>query len=176
MSDDLKSQTAISKPPLRTENISRRILSIRGKRVMLDADIAELYGVTTGALNQTVKRNKRRFPSDFTFRLTAEEKEKVVTECDHLARLKFSPVLPLAFTEHGAIMAASVLNSKKAVEISVYVVRAFVRLREALVGHRDLVARLNELERKYDARFRVVFDALRALMEPPKPPGRRIGF
>src|SRR4030066_728922 len=139
--------------------------TIRGPRVMRDADLAKLYGVMTGALNQAVKRNKGRFPEDFAFRLTAKEKEEVVTKCDNLARLKFSPVLPLAFTEHGAIMAASVLNSKRAVEISVYVVRAFVRMREALAGHRNLVRRLDELERKCDARFRVVFDATRALME-----------
>jgi hypothetical protein len=143
---------------------------------MLDADLAELYGVTTGALNQAVKRNKGRFPEDFAFRLTVEEKEEVVTKCDNLARLKFSPVLPFAFTEHGAIMAASVLNSKRAVETSVYVVRAFVQMREALATHRELAQRLNSLEKKYDAQFRVVFDAIRALMEPPKPPHRRIGF
>lgn len=113
---------------------------------------------------------------DFAFRLTAEEKEEVVTKCDNPSCLKFSPVLPLAFTEHGAIKAASVLNSKMAIETSIYVVRAFVLMREALIGHRGLAARLNELERKYDAQFRVVFDAIRALMEPPKPPGRRIGF
>jgi ABC-type uncharacterized transport system fused permease/ATPase subunit len=123
-----------------------------------------------------VKRNKGRFPEDFAFRLTTEEKEEVVTKCDNLARLKFSPVLPFGFTEHGAIMAASVLNSQRAVETSVYVVRAFVRMREALATHRGLAQRLNELERKYDSQFRVVFDAIRALMEPPKTPRRRIGF
>ena len=110
------------------------------------------------------------------FRLTSAEKAEVVAKCDNLARLKFSPVLPIAFTEHGTIMAASVLNSKRAVKISVYVVRAFVRMREALAGHRDLAQRLDEMEKKYDTQFRVVFDAIRALMEPLKPPRRRIGF
>jgi len=110
MGDDLKSQIVISKTPLEPEDITKRILIIRWQRVMLDADLAELYGVMTGALNQAVKRNKQRFPIDFAFRLTAEEKEEVDTKCDNLSRLKFSPVLPLAFTEHGAIMAASVLN------------------------------------------------------------------
>ncbi|HZD54981.1 MAG TPA: hypothetical protein VE080_01880, partial [Candidatus Aquicultoraceae bacterium] len=105
-----------------------------------------------------------------------DEKAEVIAKCDNLSRLKFSPVLPLAFTEHGAIMAASILNSKRAVETSVYVVRAFVRLREALTEHRDIAMRLDSLERKYDAQFRVVFDAIRALMEPPKPPRRPIGF
>jgi hypothetical protein len=176
MSDDLKSQIAISKPHLRAEDISQRIHTIRGHRVMLDADLAELYGVTTGALNQAVKRNTERFPENFAFRLTTEEKGEVLTNCDNLSRLKFSPALPLAFTEHGAIMAASVLNSQRTVETSVYVVRAFVRMREALATHRELSQRLNELERKYDTQFRVVFDAIRALMEPPKTPRRRIGF
>jgi hypothetical protein len=176
MSEDLKSQIAISKPPLGAEDISRRIFTIRGHRVMLDADLAELYGVMTRALNQAVKRNKGRFPKDFAFRLTAEEKEEVVTKCDNLARLKFSPVLPMAFTEHGAIMAASVLNSKRAINTSVYVVRAFVQMREAMAAHQGLAQRLNELERKYDAQFRVVFDAIRALMEPAKKPSRQIGF
>ena len=176
MSDNLKSQSVTSKTPFRAEDISRRILTIRGHRVMLDADLAELYGVMTGALNQAVKRNKGRFPKDFAFRLTVEEKEEVVTKCDNLARLKFSPVLPMAFTEHGAIMAASVLNSQRAIKTSVYIVRAFVRMREAMAAHQGLAQRLNELERKYDAQFRVVFDAIRALMEPPKPPRRRIGF
>jgi hypothetical protein len=143
---------------------------------MLDADIAELYGVTTTRLNEQVKRNRHRFPDDFMFRLTSAEKAEVVAKCDNLARLKFSPVLPIAFTEHGTIMAASVLNSKRAVKISVYVVRAFVRMREALAGHRDLAQRLDEMEKKYDTQFRVVFDAIRALMEPLKPPRRRIGF
>ena len=176
MSDDLKSQTAISKLGRQTVDISLRILTIRGQRVMLDADLAELYGVPTKVFNQAVKRNAERFPEDFAFRLTAEEKEELVTNCDRFNRLKHSTAYPLAFTEHGAIMAASVLNSKIAVETSVYVVRAFVRMREALVENRGLSAHLHALERKYEAKFRVVFDAIRALMEPPKPPRRRIGF
>jgi len=176
MSEDSRSQIAKSEPPQGTEEISRRILTIRGQRVMLDADLAELYGVTTKSLNQAVKRNLGRFPQDFSFRLTAEEKKELVTNCDRFNRLKHSTAYPLAFTEHGAIMAASVLNSKRAVETSVYVVRAFVRMREVLVENRGLSARLNALERKYEAKFRVVFDAIRALMEPPKPPRRRIGF
>jgi len=176
MSDDLKSQFAISKPPLRAEDISQRIHIIRGHRVILDADLAEIYGVPTKVLNQAVKRNAKRFPEDFAFKLTAGEKEELVTNCDRFARLKHSTVFPLAFMEHGAIMAASVLNSQRAVETSIYVVRAFVRMREVLAGHRGLVLRLNELEKKYDSQFRTVFDAIRALMEPPNTPRRRIGF
>jgi hypothetical protein len=108
-----------------TEQIARRILLLRGHRVMLDADLAELYGVPTKALNQAVRRNKDRFPPDFMFRLTKQEKTEVVTNCDHLQKLKFSPVLPYAFTEHGAVMLANILNAPRAIKVSVYVVRAF---------------------------------------------------
>jgi hypothetical protein len=159
------------------EHIVQSILVIRGQKVMLDADLAILYGVSTKRLNEQVKRNRERFPSDFMFQLTAEEKTQVVADCDHLERLKFSPVLPNAFTEHGAIMAASVLNTRRAVDMSVFVVRAFVRLRQMLASHADLARKLATLERKYDAQFKVVFDAIRQLMAPAKPPPkRRIGF
>lgn len=153
-----------------------RIITIRGHRVLLDADLAEVYGVTTKRLNEQVRRNAKRFPRDFAFRLKAEEKAELVTNCDRFDRLKHSTALPLAFTEHGAVMAASVLNSKRAVDTSVYVVRAFVQMRQTLAAHGDLAQRLTELEREYDAQFRVVFDAIRALMEPPTPARRRIGF
>lgn len=144
---------------------------------MLDADLAKLYGVTTKRLNEQVKRNRERFPADFMFQLSEQEKTKVVAICDHLARLKFSPVLPYAFTEHGAIMAASVLNTPRAVEMSVFVVRAFVRLRQILASHAGLARKLAELEKKYDAQFKVVFDAIRELMTPPEPRKKRpIGF
>ena len=127
------------------ERIENRILLIRGQKVMIDADLAELYGVPTRVLNQAVKRNSERFPEDFMFSLTPDEKPEVVTNCDHLARLKFSSSLPFAFTEHGAIMAANVLNSQRAVEASVYVVRAFVRQREMIASNKELTAKLNEL-------------------------------
>lgn len=157
-------------------SVEQCILSIRGQRVMLDADLAVLYGVSTRVLNQAVKRNRDRFPEDFMFRLTAAEKAKVITNCDHLRPLRFSPSLPYAFTEHGAIMLASLLNTPVAVEASVQVVRAFVRLREILATHRDLARKLEELEKKYDAKFRVVFDAIRRLMAPPEKARRSIGF
>jgi hypothetical protein len=176
MVEDSKPQSDTSMSRLRAENISQRILTLRGHSVILDSDLAALYRVTTGALNQAVKRNAGRFPEDFAFRITTKEKEEVVTKCDHLSRLKFSPVLPFAYTEHGTIMAASVLNSQRAVETSVFVVRAFVRMRETLTSHRELAQRLNALEKMYDERFRVVFEAIRALMKPPKTPRRRIGF
>lgn len=167
-------------PSLATERIDQTILLIRGQRIILDTDLGALYGVTTKAFNQAVNRNRDRFPSDFKFRLTLEEKTEVVTKCDHLRKLKFSPVLPIAFTEHGAIMAASVLNSPRAVVVSVYVVRAFVRLREAIASHHEFASRLAELETKliqHDERFAQVFDAIRELIEPaPVPLKRRIGF
>lgn len=149
------------------DRIERTILLIRGEKVILDTDLAALYGVPTKALNQAVKRNRGRFPPDFMFRLTRREKTEVVTNCDHLQGLKFSPGLPAAFTEHGAIMAASVLNSERAVEVSVAVVRTFVRLRKLLATHADLARKLDAMEKKYDGQFRVVFDAIRRLMAPP---------
>lgn len=170
--------------------IDSRIFLIRGRKVMVDADLAEIYGVPTKALNQAVKRNAVRFPEDFVFRLSAEEKQEVVTNCDHLARLKFSKVLPFAFTEHGAIQAANVLVSPQAEEMGVYVVRAFVRLRETLASNRELSAKLDALEHKTEllslqqeafagntrAQLKQVFDALRQLMTPSNPPKRPIGF
>jgi hypothetical protein len=158
------------------EQVEMGILEMRAQRVILDADLAAVYGVGTKRLNEQVKRNMRRFPLDFAFRLTSEEKAEVVAKCDHLQRLKFSATRPLAFTEHGAIMAANVLNSERAVEASVLVVRAFVRLRQLALTHADLSRRLYDLERKYDARFRAVFDAIRALMAQPRRSLRRIGF
>jgi hypothetical protein len=167
-------------PIVATEKIERSILLIRGLRVMLDADIAKLYGVSTKRLNEQVKRNSGRFPSDFMFRLTVEEKNEVVANCDHLGKLKFSPTLPLAFTEHGAIMAATVLNSERAIKVSLYVVRAFLKLREMLTTQKDLASRLEELEKKFaehDENFKVVFQHIRQLMQPTRvPPKRRIGF
>lgn len=163
--------------PLPVNGIASRILLVRGQRVLIDADLASLYGVTTKVLNQAVKRNAERFPDDFAFRLTAGEKQVVVTNRDHLRRLRFSSTLPYAFTEHGAIMAANVLNSPAAVRASVQVVRAFVQLRDMIASHRALAKRLDELEARYDRQFKVVFDAIRELMTPPEPkPRRRIGF
>ena len=156
--------------------IESRIFLIRGQKVMLDADLAELYGVETKRLNEQVRRNSERFPEDFMFELTAKEKAEVVANCNHLAKLKFSPVAPLAFTEHGALMAASVLNTPRAIEVSVFVVRAFVRLKQALDSHKELACRLAQLEARTDARFKAVFDALRDLMTPAEPKRRPIGF
>lgn len=161
---------------IRLEQIERSILFIRGQKVMIDSDLAKLYGTTTKKLNQAIKRNRARFPSDFMFQLTLGEKQEVVTDCDHLKGLRFSPVLPNVFTEHGAIMAASILNSLCAIEASVFVVRAFIRQRRILAAHKDLAQKLESLEDKYDAQFKVVFDAIRQLMASPRTKRRRIGF
>ena len=160
--------------------IESRIFLIRGQKVMLDADLAELYGVETRVLNQAVKRNLERFPEDFMFQLTATEKAEVVTNCDHLAKLKFSPSLPYTFTEHGTIMAASVLNSPRAIETSVHVVRAFVHMHELLSDHKELAQKPAQLERKggaHDKAIAEIINAIRQLMAPSEPNKKRpIGF
>jgi DNA-binding transcriptional regulator YdaS (Cro superfamily) len=167
-----------------TARIARQIVIIRGNKVMIDADLARLYGVSTKRLNQQIKRNARRFPPDFVFQLSRAERDEVVANCDHLRRLRFSPTMPFAFTEHGALMAASVLNTFRAVEVSMYVVRAFVGLRETLANHKELAKRLEELESRlgrkiasHDHAIAGILEAIRQLMSPPEPTGkRRIGF
>lgn len=158
------------------ERVQRGILVIRGQRVMLDVDLAELYGVETRTLNQAVKRNSERFPATFMFQLTDTEKKEVVTNCDHLHRIKYFPSAPYAFTEHGAIMLAAVLNSPTAINASIQVVQAFVQLRQLLGKSAELARRLDTLEKKYDARFKVIFEAIRQLMEPETKPKKKIGF
>lgn len=161
------------------EKIEKNILLIRGRKVMIDADLAELYGVETKRLNEQVKRNKERFPKDFMFRLNRREKNEVVAKCDHLSQLKFSVSLPYVFTEHGAVMLASVLNSHKAIEASIIVVKAFVRLREVLSSHRVIAYKLKDLELKiesHDEQIVAIFEAINQLISPPEKPKRRIGF
>ena len=168
-----------AKPLIPFQRVERCILLVRGEKVMLDADLAKLYGVTTKRLNEQVKRNRNRFPEDFMFQLTTLEKSEVVANCDHLHNLKFSRTLPYAFTEHGAIMLASVLNTTRAIEMSVYIVRAFVTLREMLITHKELAHKLAELERcvaSHDVRIRSLFEAIKQLTAPPEPKRRRIGF
>jgi hypothetical protein len=165
--------------PIPIEQIQQSILLIRGKKVMLDTDLAQLYGVSTKRLNEQVKRNRDRFPQDFMFQLSAEEKTEVVAKCDHLASLKFSPTHPYAFTEHGAIMLAAVLNTPRAIEVSVFVVRAFVRLREILTTHKALAHKLAELESKietHDEAIRSLVSAIRQLMASPEKQPKKIGF
>jgi hypothetical protein len=154
------------------------ILVLRGRRVIIDADLARLYGVRTKALNQAVKRNSSRFPADFAFRLSAEEKVELVTNCDHLEKIKYSKTLPTVFTEHGAIMAASVLNSEQAIATSVLVVRAFVRMRESLAAGAQVASKLGEIEQRIDGHdedIDAILEAIRRLIDEPKPT-HRIGF
>jgi len=161
------------------ESIANRIYLIRGHKVMLDSDLAELYDVPTRRLNEQVKRNLSRFPEDFMLQLTREEYENLrsqfATSSDdtgHGGR-RYSP---LVFTEHGALMAASVLKSKRAVEVSIYVVRAFVQLRQMLATHEGLKTKIEAMESKYDEQFQVVFEAIRQLLEEDEKPKRKIGF
>ena len=146
------------------EKIDRSILLIRSQKVMLDADLAVIYGISTSRLNEQVKRNKERFPDDFMFQLSEDEKAEVIANCDHLEKLKFSRTNPYAFTEHGTIMLASVLNTPTAIQASVLIVRAFVKLREILSANKDLERKLFDLESKYDKQFTLVFQAIRELM------------
>ena len=160
------------------EVIEKRILLIRGQKVMLDSDLAKLYGVPTKRLNEQVRRNANRFPEDFMFQLSAEEAEVLRSQFATLdkGRGRHRKYLPLAFTEQGVAMLSSVLHSKRAVLVNIEIMRTFVRLREILATHKDLARKLEELEAKYDGQFRVVFEAIRQLMTPPAPPKRRIGF
>ena len=161
------------------ERIEKTILLIRGQKVIINADFAELYGVTTKRLNEQVRRNRSRFPEDFIFQLTTEEKSEVVANCDHLSKLKFSKTLPYAFTEHGAIMAASILNAPRAIEASIFVVRAFVKLREMLATHKELAQKYLELEQRledHDEHIQTIFNAIRQLMTTTESPRKKIGF
>lgn len=160
--------------------VESRILLLRHQRVILDADIAELYGVPVKVLNQQIKRNRRRFPSDFVFQLTTKEhaalRSQIVTSKEGRGGRRY---LPYAFTEHGAIMAATVLNSERAVDMSVFVVRAFVRLREMLATNRKLAVKIDELENRldtHDSTINELIDAIKELMTPDAPPRKRIGF
>ena len=162
------------------KRVDSRIRLIRGQRVILDADLAELYGVEVKRLNEQVKRNSRRFPDDFVIRLSAEEaadlRSQIVTSSSSRGGRRY---LPYAFTEHGAIMAASVLNSERADDMSIFVVRAFVRMREALAANQQIMAKLTELEHRvesHDGNIQELIEAIRELMEPPPATNRRLGF
>jgi hypothetical protein len=163
-----------------TDSIETLIVQLRGYSVLLDRDLAALYGVETRTFNQAIKRNLERFPDDFMFRINDAEQTALSTRFGHLRKLKFSRTLPYAFTEHGAIMAANVLSSPRAIEASIFVVRAFVKLRQLLVTHKELAHKLVQLERKlgdHDEAISAIFAAIKQLMEPPPiPPKPRIGF
>jgi len=158
------------------DRIEKAILLIRGQKVMLDADLAELYGVETRVLVQAVKRNIERFPEDFMFQLSQEEftilRSQIVTSSDWGGRR----YPPYAFTEQGVAMLSSVLRSQRAIQVNIEIMRAFIRLRQMLASHVELARKLDALEKKYDAQFKQVFEAIRQLMAPPKPKRRPIGF
>ena len=148
------------------ETIQKKILLIRGKKVMIDNDLAELYGVSTKRLNEQVKRNIKRLPEHFMFQLNKEEKDKVVAICDHLQKLKFSPFLPYAFTEYGIVMLANVLNSDRAIKASVRIVEIFIKMREMLINHKDILAKLDQIEQKFaehDDKILLLFKHLKLL-------------
>ncbi len=161
-------------------SVETLILNLRGQKVLLDADLAAIYGVPTKRLNEQVKRNAARFPEDFVFQLDSDEKAEVVANCDHLSRLKFSKTLPYAFTEHGALMAANVLNSPDAVRMSVHVVRAFIKQRELIAGQAEILKKLAQIDAtllKHDEALRIIWQELQPLLAPPpQPPKPEIGF
>ena len=158
-----------------TEVIENKIYRIRGQKVMLSSDLAVLYEVEHKVLMQAVKRNKDRFPEDFMFQITKDEFENLKS---HFVTSRWGGIrkMPYAFTEQGVAMLSSVLRSNRAVQVNVEIIRAFVRLREMLQSHKDLERKLHDLEKKYDKQFKVVFDAIRALMNEDQKPKREIGF
>ncbi|TSA03479.1 MAG: ORF6N domain-containing protein [Nitrospiraceae bacterium] len=160
-----------------TERIEQAIFLIRGQKVMLDVDLAKLYGVTTFNLNKAVKRNLDRFPDDFMFQLNYQEVRNLIFQFG-ISSWGGTRKLPRAFTEQGVAMLSSVLKSERAVQVNIEIMRAFVKLREMLASHKDLALKLAEMEKKYDSQFKVVFDDIRELMTPIEPPPkpRRIGF
>jgi len=159
------------------ERIEQRILLLRGHKVMLSPYLAQLYGVEPKALIQAVKRNAGRFPADFMFQLTRQELRASRSQIVTLKRGQNIKYLPYAFTEQGVAMLSSVLRSGRAIRVNVEIMRTFVRLRQLLASHADLAAKLEELEKKYDAQFKIVFDAIRQLVSPPHvTPRRQIGF
>jgi hypothetical protein len=167
------------------ERIVHTILSIRGQRVMLDRDLAQLYGVPTKALNQAVRRNSERFPEDFMFRLSEDESRawwnhvmsaRLRSQIVTLKRGEHIKYRPYAFTEHGILMLSSVLKSQRAIMVNIAIMRTFVRLREMLASNIELSRKLDAMEKKYDHQFKVVFEAIRQLLQPPEKPKRPISF
>jgi phage regulator Rha-like protein len=161
------------------ERIERSIYLIRGQKVMLDVDLAELYGVETRVLKQAVRRNMKRFPDDFMFELTKEENQSLRSQNVILKRGQHSKYLPFAFTEQGVAMLSSVLNSERAIQVNIEIMRTFVRLRETLATHKELARRLSELESRigeHDEQIQAIFEAIRQLMLPPERSRKKIGF
>ncbi len=158
------------------EKIEQKVFLIRGKKVMLDRDLAYLYEVETKVLNQAVKRNLERFPDDFMFQLTLEETKFLRSQFVTLKHGQHSKYSSYAFTEHGILMLSSVLKSDRAIQINIQIMRTFTKLRELMLVHKDLRVKIEELEKKYDSQFKIVFNALRRLIDPPQIPKTPIGF
>ncbi len=165
-----------SKSMITVDAIEQMIFLIRNTKVMIDRDLAKLYGVSTKRLNEQVKRNKKRFQTDFMFRLNKEEKDKLVANCDRFKTLKHSSINPRLFTEQGVSMLSSVLNSEKAIEVNIQIMRVFVKIRAMILTNKDLSEKLANLEKKYDKQFAIVFQAIRELIETPKKEVKKIGF
>ena len=161
---------------LKSENIARLVFFIRGEKVILDRDLASLYGVTTKALNQAVKRNAARFPADFMFQLTKSDYEALRSQSVTLKRGQHLKYLPYVFTEQGVAMLSSVLRSARAIEVNIAIMRTFVQLRRLMESNRDLARKIDSLEKKYDEQFAVVFAAIKELITPAQPPRKQIGF
>ena len=159
-----------------TETIETRILFLRGKKVMLDKDLAELYKVKPIVLRQQVKRNKERFPDDFMFQLTNEEVAIMVSQNVIPSKQTLGGHLPYAFTEQGVAMLSSVLNSKRAVMVNIQIMRTFTKLREMIECHKDLKRKIEDMEKKYDTQFQIVFEAIKKLIEPELKSKRKLGF
>lgn len=158
------------------EVVERKIYLIRGQKVMLDKDLAVLYGVKPIRLREQVKRNIRRFPNDFMFQLNEKEINSMVSQNAIPSRKYLGGYKPYVFTEQGVAMLATVLNSERAVQVNIAIMRVFVKLREMIACNKDLARKLENMEKKYDAQFKVVFDAIRQLMAPPEPKKQKIGF
>ena len=158
------------------EFIEKRIFFLRNEKVMIDRHLAEMYGVDTRILNQAVKRNIKRFPREFMFQLSRKERDEVITICDNLASLKFARTMPFAFTEHGLVMLSSVLNSNRAIQVNIEIVKTFVRLRKMLATQSYLRRKIEVMEEKYDEQFRMVFQVIKQLLKEDDHPKRKIGF
>lgn len=170
---------AIDKGLAPVELIQSRIMVFRGEKVMIDRDLAQLYGVSTKALNQAVTRNRKRFPPDFMFRVVKEEKDELVTNCDRFQPLKHSSIMPQAFTEQGVAMLSSVLNNDRAIEVNIAIMRAFVELRKVSFSHKQLAQKLREIEARledHDENINAIFEAIQQLMRMPEKPRKQIGF
>jgi len=163
-------------PILKEANLASLIYFIRGEKVMLDTDLAKLYNVETRVLKQAVRRNLDRFPKDFMFELTGEEIDHMVSQGVIPSKQIFGGAKPFAFTEQGIAMLSSVLNSRIAIQVNIAILRTFVKLRQLLIGHKDLAEKIEKMEQKYDEQFRIIFSALQQMLQEESKPRPKIGF